>query len=130
MQGSVLQLFVNNKGNYQPEIQRRMPLARTAYSFPYSHCMRDLNGQKIERTTHLCIEMWTWRRLLRIPWTTCRTNVSVNTPIKLKHLLSNTVFSRILKFFGHIHRREYKIELLLVQGKALGQRPHSKSPQC
>ncbi|CAH2229127.1 jg5217 [Pararge aegeria aegeria] len=34
------------------------------------------------------LEMWCWRRLLRIPWTAFRTNVSILEELKVKERLS------------------------------------------
>lgn len=47
-------------------------------------------------------EMWVWRRMLRIPWTARRTNISILNEIKPKQRLSLMTYGRVLKFFGHI----------------------------
>jgi hypothetical protein len=47
-------------------------------------------------------ELWTWRRLLRIPWTARRTNASVINQIKPRHSLETLAVIGKLKYFGHI----------------------------
>ncbi|KAI8441389.1 hypothetical protein MSG28_015004 [Choristoneura fumiferana] len=44
------------------------------------------------------LEMWCWRRLLKIPWTAFRTNLSILKELHIKDRLSSTVQLRILKF--------------------------------
>jgi hypothetical protein len=50
-------------------------------------------------------ELWTWRRLLRIPWTARRTNASVIKQIKPRISLDTLAVIGKLKYFGHIMRR-------------------------
>ncbi|CAH2242693.1 jg7590 [Pararge aegeria aegeria] len=74
------------------------------------------------------LEMWCWRRLLRIPWTAFRPNVLILEELKVKERLSSTVQIRILKFFGHITRNKHSMERLVVQGKVEGKRSRGRSP--
>lgn len=74
------------------------------------------------------LEMWCWRRLLKIPWTAFRTNVSILKELHIKDRLSSTVQLRILKFFGHISRNENSMERLVVQGQVEGKRMRGRSP--
>lgn len=72
-------------------------------------------------------EMWTWRRMLRIPWTARRTNVSVLNEIRPAQRLSSMTYGRILKFFGHVSRHD-NMEKLVVQGRPEGTRKRGRSP--
>lgn len=74
------------------------------------------------------LEMWCWRRLLKIPWTAFRTNVSILKELCVKDRLSSTVQLRILKFFGHVSRNENSMERLVVQGQVEGKRARGRSP--
>lgn len=74
------------------------------------------------------LEMWCWRRMLRIPWTAHRTNISILKELNIKERLSSIVQIRILKFFGHITRNEDSMERLVVQGKVEGKRARGRSP--
>ncbi|CAH2233643.1 jg14387 [Pararge aegeria aegeria] len=73
--------------------------------------------------------MWCWRRMLGVSWTEFRTNISILQEIGIKKRLSALVQSCILKFFGHVSRRESdSIERLVVQGKVEGTRGRGRSP--
>ncbi|CAH2234371.1 jg23673 [Pararge aegeria aegeria] len=71
--------------------------------------------------------MWCWRQMLGVSWTEFCTNISILQEIGIKKRLSALVQSRILKFFGHVSRRESdSIERFVVQGKVargLGRSP-------
>ncbi|KAI8437457.1 hypothetical protein MSG28_011780 [Choristoneura fumiferana] len=84
--------------------------------------------RKQDRRKIDALEMWCWRRLLRIPWTAHRTNVSILKELNIQERLSSTVQIRILKFFGHITRNEDSMERLVVQGKVEGKRSRGRSP--
>lgn len=76
-------------------------------------------------------EMWCWRRMLRIPWTAHRTNVSILKQLKLEKTqrLSATCLRRIMQYFGHVARRDgNNLERLIVTGKVEGKRPRGRSP--
>lgn len=72
------------------------------------------------------LEMWCWRRLLKIPWTAFRTNNSILKELHIKDRLSSIV--QLLKFFGHISRNEGSMERLVVQGRVEGTRSRGRSP--
>ena len=76
-------------------------------------------------------EMWCWRRLLRIPWTAKRTNISIIQQLGVQDRLSTLCLRHIvLQFFGHIARREGEgLERLIVTGKVEGRRGRGRSPR-
>ena len=84
--------------------------------------------RKQDRRKIDALEMWCWRRMLRIPWTAHRTNASILKELNIKERLSSSVQIRILKFFGHITRNEDSMERLVVQGKVEGKRSRGRSP--
>ena len=51
------------------------------------------------------LEMWTWRRLLRVSWIERRTNKSIREELNIKRTLNETVHHAQLKYFGHIVRK-------------------------
>ena len=74
-------------------------------------------------------EMWCWRRMLRIPWTAKRTNVSILNQLRIGTRLSTICYKRILGYFGHIARRSPdNLDKLIVVGKVEGKRPRGRSP--
>jgi hypothetical protein len=67
-------------------------------------------------------ELWTLRRLLRIPWTARRTNASVIKQIKPRHFLETLAVTGKLKYFGHIMRTSDSLEKGLMLGLTDGSR--------
>ena len=54
-------------------------------------------------------ELWCWRRLLRVPWTTRRSNQSILKGINLEYSLEGLMLKLKLKNFGYL--REEPIHL-------------------
>lgn len=67
------------------------------------------------------MEMWLWRRMMRISWTARRTNDEVLEMVGERRGLMGTVRLRQLKFFGHVMRRE-GLENLIMTGVVEGVR--------
>ena len=67
-------------------------------------------------------EVWCWRRLLRVPWTTRRSNQSILKEISLKYSLEGLMLKLKLQYFGHMIRRTNSLEKTLVLGKIEGRR--------
>ena len=47
-------------------------------------------------------ELWCWGRLLRVPWTTRRSNQSILKEINLEYLLEGMMLKLKLQYFGHL----------------------------
>ena len=56
------------------------------------------------------IELWCWRRLLRVPWTARRANQSILKEISLECLLEGLMLKVRLQYFGHLMRRADSLE--------------------
>ena len=54
-------------------------------------------------------ELWCWRRLLRVPWTTRRSNQSILKEISLGCSLEGMMLKLKLQYFGHIMRRDERL---------------------
>ena len=50
-------------------------------------------------------ELWCWRRLLRVPWTTRRSNQSILKEISPEYSLEGLMLKLKLQYFGHLMRR-------------------------
>ena len=48
------------------------------------------------------LELWCWRRLLRVPWTARRSNQSILKEISLGISLEGMVLKLKLQYFGHL----------------------------
>ena len=67
-------------------------------------------------------ELWCWRRLLRIPWTTRRSSQSILKEISLECSLEGLMLKRKLQYFGHLMQRTDSTEKPLILGKIEGRR--------
>ena len=67
-------------------------------------------------------ELWCWRRLLRVPWTTSRSNQSTLREISPEYSLEGLMLKLKLQCFGHIMRRTDPFEKTLRLGKIEGRR--------
>ena len=67
-------------------------------------------------------ELWCWRRLLRVPWTTQRSSQSVLKEISPEYSLEGLMLKLKLQYFGHLMRRTDSFEKTLMLGKIEGGR--------
>ena len=68
------------------------------------------------------LELWCWRRLLRVPWTTRRSNQSILKEISPGCSLEGLMLKLKLQYFGHLMRRVDSLEKTLVLGGIGGRR--------
>ena len=59
-------------------------------------------------------ELWCWRRLLRVPWTARRSNLSIPKEISPGCSLEGLMLKLKLQYFGHLMRRADSFEKTLV----------------
>ena len=67
-------------------------------------------------------ELWCWRRLLRVPWTSRRSNQSILKEISPGCSLEGLMLKLKLQYFGHLMRRADSLEKTLMLGKIEGRR--------
>ena len=67
-------------------------------------------------------ELWCWRRLLGVPWTTRRSNQSILKEISLGCSLEGLMVKLKLQYFGHLMWRANSFEKTLMLGKIEGRR--------
>jgi hypothetical protein len=70
-------------------------------------------------------ELWTWRKILQVPWTERRTNLSV-LEVKPKRSLEVTIIRSRLRYFGHIMRAKGSLEQDIMLGQVAGHRRQGK----
>ena len=78
--------------------------------------------KKAERQRIDAFKLWTWRRLLRVPWTARRSNQSILKEISPKCSLEALMLKLKLQYFGHLMRRTDSLEKTLMLGKTEGRR--------
>ena len=66
-------------------------------------------------------ELWHWRTLLRVPWTSRRSNQSILKEISPEYSLEGLMLKLKLQYFGHLMRRADLLETLML-GKIEGRR--------
>ena len=68
------------------------------------------------------LELWCWRRLLKVPFTARRSNQSILKEISPEHSLEGLMLKLKLQYFGHLMRRTDSLEKTLMLGKIEGRR--------
>ena len=96
------------------------------YTFQNDHCnkysyvvMYGCESWTVKKAEHRRIdafELWCWRRLLRVPWTTRRSNQSVLKEINPGCSLEGMMLKLKLQDFGHLMRRVDSLEKTLMLG--------------
>ena len=67
-------------------------------------------------------ELWCWRRLLRVPWTSKTSNQSILKEISPGCSLEGLMLKLKLQYFGHLMRRVDSLEKTLLLGGIGGRR--------
>ena len=67
-------------------------------------------------------ELWCWRRLLRVPWTTRSSNQSILKEISHEESSEGLMLKLKLQYFGHLMQRIESFEKTLMLGKLEGRR--------
>ena len=67
-------------------------------------------------------ELWSWRRLLRVPWTARRSNQSILKEVNPGISLKGMMLKLKLQHFGHLMQRVDTLEKTLMLGGVGGRR--------
>ena len=68
------------------------------------------------------LELWCWRRLLRVPWTARRSNQSILKEISPEYSLEGLMLKLKLQYFDNLMQRTDSLEKILMLGKVEGKR--------
>ena len=68
------------------------------------------------------VELWCWRRLLRVPWTARRSNQFILKEISPEYSLIELMLKLKLQYSGHRTQRTDSLEKTLMLGKIEGRR--------
>ena len=82
-----------------------------------SWTVKKAEGQRID-----ALELWCWRRLLRVPWTARRSNQSILKESSPGISLEGMMLKLKLQYFGHLMRRVDSLEKTLMLGWIGGRR--------
>ena len=78
--------------------------------------------KKAERRRIDIFELWYWRRLLRVPWTTGKSNQSILKKTSPGCSLEGLMLRLKLQYFGHLMQRVDSLEKTLMLGGIGGRR--------
>ena len=67
-------------------------------------------------------ELWCWRRFLKVPWTTRRSNQSILKETSPEYSLEGLMLKLKLQYFGHLMQRTDPLEKTLMLGNVEGKR--------
>ena len=84
--------------------------------------MYGCESRTMKKTEHWRIaafKLWSWRRLLRVPWTARRSNQSILKEINPEYSLERMMLK--LQYFGHLIQRANSLEKILMLGKIKGE---------
>ena len=79
--------------------------------------MKKAEHQRID-----AFELWCWKRLLWVPWTARRSNLSILKEINPGISLEGMMLKLKLQYFGHLMRRVDSLEKILMLGGIGGRR--------
>ena len=78
--------------------------------------------KKAEHRRIDALEVWCWRRLLRVPWTARRSNQSILKEISPGCSLEGMMLKLKLQYFGHLMQKVDSLEKTLMLGGIGGRR--------
>ena len=76
--------------------------------------------KKAESQRTDAVELWCWRRLLRVPWTVMRSSSSILKEISPEYSLQGLMLKLKLQYFGHLMQRADSLEKTPMLGKIEG----------
>ena len=78
--------------------------------------------KKAEHRKIDAFELWSWSRLLKVPWTARKSNQSILNKTNPEYSLEELMLKLKLQNFGHLMRRTESLEKTLMLGKTEGRR--------
>ena len=87
--------------------------------------MHGCESWTIKKDKHWRIDvfkLWSWRSLLRVPWTARRSNQSILNEINPEYSLEVLMLKLKLQHYGHLMRRADSLEKTLMLGKTEGRK--------
>ena len=87
--------------------------------------MYDCESWTVKKAEHQRIDafkLWCWRRLLKVPWTAKRSNLSILGEINPEYSLEGLIVKLKLQYVGHLMRTADSLEKSLMLGKIEGRK--------
>ena len=118
----------NDKPRQYVEKQRHYSADKGLYSQGYGlssgHILLwELECKEGRTPKNWCLRtVWSWGRLLKVPWTARRSNQSILKEINPEYSLEILMLKRKLQYFGHVMQIANSLEQTLMLGKIEGRR--------
>ena len=114
--------LIPGSGRSPGELANKHPYSQS-FGFSSSHIRcESWTIKKAEHQTIDAFELQCWRRLLRAPWTTRRSNQSTLKKINPEYSLEGQMLKLKLQYFGHLIQRADSLEKTLMLGGIGGRR--------
>ena len=78
--------------------------------------------RKLSTEKLMLLNLWCWRRPLRVPWTARRSNQSILNEVSPECSLEGLMLRLKLQYFGHLMRKADSLEKTPMLGKIEGRR--------
>ena len=78
--------------------------------------------KKAEHQRIDAFELWSWRRLLKVPWAARRSNQSILKEVNTEYSLEGLILKMKLQYFGYLMERTDSLEKILILGNIEGWR--------
>ena len=103
--------------------RQHLGLSCQSYGFPVvKYGCESWTIKKAEHWRIDTLELWCWRRLLRVLWTARRSNQSIIKEINPEYSLEGLMVKLKPQYFGHLMWRADSLEKTLMLGKTEGRR--------
>ena len=105
------------------------------YGLPnVTNCCESWTVKKLECQRIDAFKLWFWRRLLKVLWTTRRSNQSTLWEIDPEYSLEGLMLKLKLQYFGHLMWTNNSLEKSMMLGKIEGRRRRGQQrmrwPDC
>ena len=98
-------------------------LSSQSYGFSSSHIwVRELDYKESWALKNYAFELWCWRRLFWVPWTTRRSNQPILKEVSPEYSLEGLMLKLKLQYFGHLMWRTDSLEKTWMLVKIGGRR--------
>ena len=98
---------------------------RLVKAMVYPVVMYECESWTIKKAEHLridALQLWCWRRLLRVPWNARSSNQSIVKEISPEYSLEGLMLKLNLQYSGHLMQRTDSLGKTLMLGKIEGRR--------
>ena len=117
----------DNKPRQWVEKQRHYSVDKGLYSqgygLPCGHIWcENWTIKKAEHQRTDAFKLWCWRRFLKVPWTSRRSNQSILREINPEYSLEGLMLKLTLQYFDHLMHTDDSLEKSLMLGKTEGRR--------